>query len=74
MKLKEVRFDKLDSTQAYAKKNLSDLEKDSCVVYIANEQTQGKDTNNRQWISPPNVNIYATYAFIMDMDKEGFTK
>ena len=59
-----IHFKTIDSTQAQAKREQSSLDIEECTVFIADEQTEGKGTRGRHWISPPNVNIYATYAYL----------
>ena len=53
-------FDTIDSTNTYAKEHLEELEDGSLVA--AWEQTAGRGRFDRKWISPPGVNIYASYV------------
>lgn len=65
---KELTFNRTDfkvieSTQDYLKEHAAKLLVDTDgVVVTANEQTKGRGTSNRMWASPPDVNIYATFA------------
>jgi BirA family biotin operon repressor/biotin-[acetyl-CoA-carboxylase] ligase len=54
-------YDSLLSTQEQAKK-LS-LETDKLHVIIAFEQTGGRGTFGKQWMSPKNCGLYATFAY-----------
>jgi BirA family biotin operon repressor/biotin-[acetyl-CoA-carboxylase] ligase len=57
-------FQEIDSTQTYLKKHADRLlGNGDCWVISAEEQSAGKGTHNRVWISPPKVNIYATFGF-----------
>jgi BirA family biotin operon repressor/biotin-[acetyl-CoA-carboxylase] ligase len=38
----------------------------TCIV--ANEQTAGRGTFKKRWVSPPGVNIYATFHFQLPRD------
>lgn len=34
-------------------------------IYTTAHQTKGRGTHSRQWLCPPNVNIYPTYSFLV---------
>jgi BirA family transcriptional regulator, biotin operon repressor / biotin---[acetyl-CoA-carboxylase] ligase len=53
-----IHLDKVDSTNKYALRNFEDLA-DSTLI-VAGEQSGGRGRHSRQWISPPNTNIYAS--------------
>lgn len=59
-----IHFKSIDSTQAQAKREQASLELEKCTVFVADVQTDGRGTRGRQWASPPDVNIYATYAYL----------
>jgi BirA family biotin operon repressor/biotin-[acetyl-CoA-carboxylase] ligase len=59
-------FDSIDSTHLYAKNNYHHLSPNQINLYTANMQTAGVGTNNRKWISAPNLNLYATYSMLID--------
>ncbi|MBN2479987.1 MAG: biotin--[acetyl-CoA-carboxylase] ligase [Parachlamydiales bacterium] len=65
MQFEDIFLQSVDSTQAYAKKNLKsfDLKKITCIV--ANEQLQGKGRFDRKWISPKDTNLYITFVFTL---------
>ena len=51
-------FDELDSTNNYVKLHVKSLEDAELVV--AFKQTAGRGRRGREWLSPPDTNIYAT--------------
>lgn len=53
-----IYLDKIDSTNKYALRNFEELS-DSTLI-VATEQSKGRGRHTRQWISPPNTNIYAS--------------
>ncbi|MBU8902741.1 MAG: biotin--[acetyl-CoA-carboxylase] ligase [Victivallales bacterium] len=56
--LNVIYLDKVDSTNKYALRNFADLP-DSTLI-VASEQSSGRGRHERQWLSPPNTNIYAS--------------
>lgn len=63
MKILEIRFDLIDSTQTYAKKHGLSFDKDGVTCVTAEEQTAGIGQFQKKWISPKGVNLYATFYF-----------
>ena len=61
-------FERVDSTQVQARLLVDVLPHDTCVILSAEEQTAGQGTHNRRWISPPHVNMYATFMFSLPRD------
>lgn len=57
---KIVWFDELDSTNRYAADNFDGLSDGSLVV--ASSQTAGKGRHQRNWVSPPDQNVYASFV------------
>ena len=53
-----IYLDKIDSTNKYALRNFDELA-DSTLI-VAAEQSKGRGRHARQWVSPPNTNIYAS--------------
>jgi len=51
------------STNTWAKENYTHFDTNKVTRITASEQTQGRGRFNRSWISPKDVNIYATYFF-----------
>ncbi len=64
-----IHLDSIDSTNRYALRKLEDPSgggegiHDNCMV-LARSQTAGRGRRGRQWISPPDKNIYASYVII----------
>lgn len=61
----EIRLDKVDSTQAYAKNHCREFPAGQITCIIAEEQTAGKGRFNRKWLSPRGVNLLATFYFLL---------
>jgi BirA family biotin operon repressor/biotin-[acetyl-CoA-carboxylase] ligase len=60
---KNYHFPVIGSTQDYLIENAASLfHQTNQVVVTTDEQTKGRGTSNRMWASPPNLNIYATFA------------
>ncbi len=57
-KLNIIHLDNIDSTNKYALRNFEELP-DSTLV-VASEQSEGRGRHERQWISPPDTNVYAS--------------
>jgi BirA family biotin operon repressor/biotin-[acetyl-CoA-carboxylase] ligase len=58
-----VRLDIVDSTNTYAKIHAAEFPAGEITCITAEEQTAGRGRYQRKWISPPGVNIYATFFF-----------
>ncbi len=52
----------VDSTQLHARGLATTLPPDRWIIVTADEQTAGRGTHNRQWLSPPNSNLYVTFV------------
>ncbi len=59
----EVHFKTIDSTNTYAKQHANSFAPDQITCITADEQTAGRGRFQNQWISPPGVNLYATFYF-----------
>lgn len=53
-----IHLDEVDSTNKYALRHFEELP-DSTLI-VASEQSAGRGRHSRQWVSPPNTNIYAS--------------
>jgi BirA family biotin operon repressor/biotin-[acetyl-CoA-carboxylase] ligase len=60
--------DVVDSTNAVAAGLLRDGRIASRVVVVAREQTAGRGTHGRAWVSPRDAGIYASFVAIPDSD------
>lgn len=71
MKILEIDLETIDSTNSYAKNNHEMLfakmkaAHADILCITAETQTAGRGRNQRSWVSPPKVNIYATFCFRM---------
>lgn len=64
--IQHIHFETIDSTHIYARNNLQNLQINEWYLYTASKQEAGIGTKNRTWISPCDVNIYATYSFFLE--------
>lgn len=62
-----IHFQSIDSTNTWAKNNATILDPSQITCITACEQTQGRGRFQRKWISPKNVNLYATYYFCIPL-------
>ena len=58
-----IHFESIASTNAWAKENSSFLDTQKITCITANEQTDGKGTRQKNWASPKDSNLYATFYF-----------
>lgn len=63
--MKRVHFATIDSTQRWVREHAQELPIDELVLITADEQTAGEGQFHRKWLSPPHVNIYATFHFTL---------
>lgn len=63
-------FPLLDSTNAYAMKQLKTWDPSALTILTADEQTAGRGQYGRKWFSPKNVNIYASICFFIPIKKQ----
>ncbi len=64
MRLRHIHFETISSTNTWAKKHCFP-NTDELIVVTADHQTHGRGRFDRTWVSPPNVNIYATYCLAL---------
>jgi len=60
-----IHFDLIDSTNSWAKQNALLLDPLGVTCITASEQTKGRGTWGKQWISPNQENIYASLFFLL---------
>eukprot|EP00698_Gefionella_okellyi_P019252 TRINITY_DN5877_c0_g1_i1.p1 TRINITY_DN5877_c0_g1~~TRINITY_DN5877_c0_g1_i1.p1 ORF type:complete len:310 (-),score=50.89 TRINITY_DN5877_c0_g1_i1:432-1361(-) len=60
-------FDTIDSTNAWGLASYRSLNHGNVTVVTAAQQTAGRGRGERQWISPANENIYASFVFVIKM-------
>jgi len=61
--MKIIHFKQIDSTNNWAKAHFEEWSPKNVTLITADEQTGGRGRFNRKWMSPPGVNIYASYCF-----------
>lgn len=60
---RRIDFQSIDSTNSWAKIHPELWSSDGITLVTASEQSAGRGRFKRSWISPPDVNIYATFCF-----------
>jgi BirA family biotin operon repressor/biotin-[acetyl-CoA-carboxylase] ligase len=61
-----IRFDTIDSTHTWGKKNISTIDPDALTCITALEQTASLGRRHqRRWVSPKGCNILATFCFFL---------
>ena len=63
-------FERVDSTQIQARQLVNLLPDDTWAILSAEEQTEGQGMHGRRWLSPPHVNMYATFMFLLPRDNQ----
>lgn len=58
-------FPSLDSTNTRAKEYIHQVDPDTLICIVAEEQTAGRGKFSAKWFSPKGVNIYATFVFTL---------
>ncbi len=64
--MKHIHFETIDSTNTWAKNQPGVWDLNGITLITADEQTAGRGRYKRHWVSPPNVNLYATFAFLTE--------
>jgi BirA family biotin operon repressor/biotin-[acetyl-CoA-carboxylase] ligase len=72
MKITEIHFQSLDSTQTYAKQHCNSFSLDKITLISAEEQTKSYGRNQKRWVSPKGVNLYATFCFQLPLGTADF--
>lgn len=68
MRYVTVHFTEIGSTQDYAKSQEEKLMAEEAILYVADQQTAGRGTHGRTWLSPAG-NIYATFSFLVSLSR-----
>jgi len=72
MEIHHEHFDKIDSTNTWAKQHAASFPRDKLTLVTAGEQTEGRGRLGREWISPAEENVYASFCFFIDNDRDDF--
>lgn len=70
MHIVRKHFAELDSTNNWVKTYGEELDQEALTLVTASSQTGGRGRFNRKWNSPAGLNIYATYAFFLEVLRE----
>jgi BirA family transcriptional regulator, biotin operon repressor / biotin---[acetyl-CoA-carboxylase] ligase len=62
MKITYYHFERLDSTNSWAKRNLRLFSKDEIAIISAQEQTEGHGRWERSWISPKDKSLLISFV------------
>lgn len=63
-------FSIIPSTNTWAKQHAEAFDPRALTIVTADEQTAGRGRFNRQWVSPGNQNIYATYCVFLEKGRQ----
>lgn len=66
---KHIHFEQIDSTNTWAKMHFEQWASSGVTLITASSQTAGRGRFKRHWVSPPNLNIYATFCFWFDSQR-----
>lgn len=66
---KKLHFEQIDSTNTWAKAHPEEWSPSGVTLITASAQSAGRGRFKRQWISPPNLNIYCTFCFWIDSQR-----
>ena len=58
-----IQLDSCHSTNTWVKEQLDQLDLNNILCVTTNEQTGGRGRLSRSWVSPRDVNLYATFVF-----------
>jgi BirA family transcriptional regulator, biotin operon repressor / biotin---[acetyl-CoA-carboxylase] ligase len=58
-----IHFESIPSTNTWAKENSFFLDPQKITCITTSEQTAGKGSRQKQWTSPKDMNLYATFYF-----------
>ncbi len=68
-KITRLHFQKLDSTNTWAKQHAEEFDRQTMTLVTASEQTAGRGRFKRLWLSPAGQNIYATFCFFIEKQR-----
>lgn len=63
MQVEKIQFETIDSTNKWAKENLTTLKPDTLHIVRADEQTAGYGRRGHKWVAPKGKNLLITFAF-----------
>jgi BirA family biotin operon repressor/biotin-[acetyl-CoA-carboxylase] ligase len=72
--VKHIHFPIVESTNLWAKENISQWDKTGITLITASAQTAGYGRFKKKWISPPGVNLYVTFCFWMESNRKDISQ
>ncbi len=69
LEIVHIHFPVIGSTNTWAKEHVKEWAENRLTLITASEQTGGRGRFTRHWVSPPEVNIYATFCFAIDENR-----
>ncbi|HRD55227.1 MAG TPA: biotin--[acetyl-CoA-carboxylase] ligase [Parachlamydiaceae bacterium] len=70
MEIIRKHFETIDSTNNWCKSNCHLLDPNTLTLVTAASQTKGRGRLKKEWVSPLNENIYATFCFDFDSKRK----
>ncbi len=67
--MKFIHFDSIDSTNTWVKSHLGELDPNGMTCVSASMQTAGYGQFHRTWVSPKDLNVYATFYFTLPKEQ-----
>lgn len=65
--MRRIHFSLIDSTHSWVRTHLHEMPEEEMALITADEQTAGEGQFRRKWISPPGVNILATFHALLPL-------
>lgn len=70
MRIIHHHFETIDSTNTWAKNHMGEFPSDALTLVTAHTQTAGRGRFQRRWESPPGQNIYASFCFHVEKQRQ----
>ena len=67
---RRIHFETIGSTNTWAKEHLNEFDPELVSLITAGMQTAGRGRFTRRWESPPQENVYATFVFFLNPERE----
>lgn len=68
--MKKIHFESIDSTNSWAKRSVTALDRTGLTCVSAACQTAGRGRLHRTWISPAGVNLYVSFCFFVPAERD----
>jgi BirA family transcriptional regulator, biotin operon repressor / biotin---[acetyl-CoA-carboxylase] ligase len=70
MEVVRIHFQTIESTNTWVKQNAHELDHSKVTLVTAAEQTGGRGRFKRKWVSPSDLNLYATFAIFLEKHRQ----